>query len=346
MGHRKITMQVIADTVGVSKYVVSKTLNSKPGVSEATRKKILFTAKQLGYLKEGGNPNQGLNNEKVEVENGYILVFLPNQQYQNITYTYWGTVFQGVSASIQSKKAGMIVISNEMDLTKKVDLGNLIGIITLGTLDEQTLVALSDYGLPIVMIDHDDKMMRADSLFMNNRNGIERVTDHLIGLGHKRLAFVGQVNYSTSFFDRWLGYRTSIEQAGLEHFSTLMDIEYNDDMEVAIQKEIDKWKRDKLEFPTAFVCANDHIGRRMINLLDRNGYACPRDVSVTGFDLLDEEEGKKPSLTTVQVLKQMIGQRAVERLVWRLQHPEYPSEKILIAGEMLLKESVDVPRNR
>ncbi|MDQ0206684.1 LacI family DNA-binding transcriptional regulator [Alkalicoccobacillus murimartini] len=346
MGQKKITMQVIADTVGVSKYVVSKTLNNKPGVSDITRQKILFAAKQLGYLKEGQLAPSTQLNRKIEVENGYILVFLPNSQYQSITYTYWGSVYQGISVGIQSKKAGMIVITSEMDLSKKVDVTNLIGIITLGTLDEQSLVALSGYGIPIVMIDHEDKLMRADSIFMDNRSGVERITDHLIGLGHKNITFIGELKHSRSFFDRWIGFRTVIEKAGLEQATTLMDITYNDDMEDEIQLKLNSWKKEKIPFPTAFVCANDHIARRVINLFEDNGLSCPRDVSVTGFDLLDEEEGQTPALTTVQVLKQVIGRRAVDRLVWRINHSEYPPEKILISGDMLLKESIDVPRDR
>ncbi|MCM2675621.1 substrate-binding domain-containing protein [Alkalicoccobacillus plakortidis] len=223
---------------------------------------------------------------------------------------------------------------------------NLIGIISLGTLNEQWLVALSGYGLPIVMIDHEDKLMRADSIFMDNRNGIERITDHLIGLGHRKLTFVGELKHSRSFFDRWIGFRTVIENADLEHESVLMDITYDDDMEVEIQRKFDKWKKEKIPFPTAFVCANDHIARRVIHLLEDNGLTCPQDVSVTGFDLLAEEEGRTPALTTVQVLKQVIGRRAVDRLVWRINHNEYPPEKILISGDMLLKESVDIPRDR
>ncbi|TSB48269.1 LacI family DNA-binding transcriptional regulator [Alkalicoccobacillus porphyridii] len=346
MGQKKITMQVIADTVGVSKYVVSKTLNSKPGVSETTRQKILFTAKQLGYFKERENGNGQSNSGSIEVENGYILVVLPNYEYQSISYTYWGAVFQGLSVGIQSKKAGMIVITSEMDLTKKVDVTNLIGIITVGTLDEQTLISLTDYQLPIVMVDHEDKLMQADSIFMDNQNGVERMTNHLIGLGHKQIMFVGQINYSRSFYDRWMGFRKAMEQAGFDECTkenALIDIRYNDDFEIYLQEKINEMMRKKT-LPTAFVCANDHIARRVIDQFQLNGYKVPEDFSVTGFDMLDEEEGKTPSLTTVQVLKQVIGQRAVDRLVWRIQHTEYPPEKILIIGDMHIKESIDKPK--
>ncbi|GAF11317.1 DNA-binding transcriptional regulator [Bacillus sp. JCM 19046] len=345
MSQKKITMQVIADTVGVSKYVVSKTLNNKLGVSEATRQKILFTAKQLGYSKDGQSDPLP---QSTAIENGYILVVLPNYQYQSISYTYWGAVFQGISLGIQNEKAGMVVITSEMDLSKKVDVTNLLGIITVGTLDEQTLLSLSEYSLPIVMLDHEGRIVRADSIFMDNRDGIERMTDHLIGLGHTRITFIGETSYSQSFYDRWLGFRTAMEREKLSiasHNSDLLSIPYNDDMELTLQEHFNRIGIESPTFPTAFVCANDHIARRVIQLLKKNGLTCPIDVSVTGFDSLDEDQSASPTLTTVQVLKQVIGRRAVDRLIWRIQHKDYPPEKILISGDMLLRESIDVPKN-
>lgn len=346
VSQKKITMQVIADTVGVSKYVVSKTLNNKLGVSEATRQKILFTAKQLGYSKDGQSDPLP---QSTAIENGYILVVLPNYQYQSISYTYWGAVFQGISLGIQNEKAGMVVITSEMDLSKKVDVTNLLGIITVGTLDEQTLLSLSEYSLPIVMLDHEGRIVRADSIFMDNRDGIERMTDHLIGLGHTRITFIGETSYSQSFYDRWLGFRTAMEREKLSiasHNSDLLSIPYNDDMELTLQEHFNRIGIESPTFPTAFVCANDHIARRVIQLLKKNGLTCPIDVSVTGFDSLDEDQSASPTLTTVQVLKQVIGRRAVDRLIWRIQHKDYPPEKILISGDMLLRESIDVPKKR
>ncbi|RQW18767.1 LacI family transcriptional regulator [Bacillus sp. C1-1] len=348
MSQRKVTMQVIADTVGVSKYVVSKTLNNKLGVSEATRQKILFTAKQLGYSKDGPSEGPSLPLE-TEIENGYILVVLPNYEYQSISYTYWGAVFQGISLHIQSKKAGMIVITSEMDLSKKVDVPNLIGIITVGTVDEQTLLALSTYNLPIVTLDHEARIIRADSIFMDNLGGIERMTDHLIGLGHKQLLFVGNIHYSQSFYERWIGFRNSLEKADIpltQGNQKILTIPYDDNMEANLQQHFEKLRIHSTDFPTAFVCANDHIARRMIVLLEQNGLACPTDISVTGFDSLEEDKHLSPALTTVQVLKQVMGRRAVDRLVWRAKNRDYPSEKILIVGDITFNESIDAPKKR
>lgn len=84
----------------------------------------------------------------------------------------------------------------------------------------------------------------------------------------------------------------------------------------------------------------------MIVLLEKNGLTCPKDVSVTGFDSLEEDKHLSPTLTTVQVLKQVMGRRAVDRLIWRAKNRDYPPEKLLIVGDIAFNESIDTPKKR
>lgn len=344
MATKKITMQMIADVAGYSKYVVSKTLNSKPGVSESTRQKILFVAKQLGYFKN--NPMQGikLNNNKSRHE-GFVLVIMPNHRDQNAESLYWSKIFNGIIDYLESLHIGVMVISSQNNLSEHVKTNSLLGIITVGLVSTDMLLELNKHNVPIVMVDHEDSIIKADTIFVDNIGGLYKLTNHLIGLGHKDLYFIGDTSFSRSFYDRWLGFRSAMENHNL--FSTrencILNIEYNN---IPVQKQfhdyLNHWK-EKISLPTAFICANDQIAESIMEILIDKGYDIPKDFSVTGFDNLGNQSKLNPPLSTIRVLKEAIGKRAVSMLLWRLDNLEFPAEKIEITCEMVIRKSVSYP---
>lgn len=95
--------------------------------------------------------------------------------------------------------------------------------------------------------------------------------------------------------------------------------------------------REKL--PTAFVCANDSLALCVVTALMKHGIRVPEDISVTGFDNIDDAALSTPTLSTVNVNKEALGQRAVETLLWRINHPESPKERILLSGDLVFRQS-------
>ncbi|SDZ24685.1 LacI family transcriptional regulator [Evansella caseinilytica] len=340
-------MQLIADTAGYSKYVVSKTLNGKPGVSEATRQKILFVAKQLGYFKENSGENIQEDQYK-SIHNGFVLVVMPNHRYQNVESNYWSKIFNGIIDELEDLGIGVVVISSQNNLSDSVKTSNLLGIITVGLVATEMLLQLSKHQVPFVMVDHEDPLIKADSIFMDNVDGVFKVTSHLIGLGHKELKFIGDINYSRSFYDRWIGFRTALEK----HYdacnpkSCLLNMEYDDGtmLSMRFKKQLDQWRKKSVPLPSGFVCANDQIAEQIMAALQESGYSVPGDCSVTGFDNLDHVSSLSPPLSTVQVLKEAIGKRAVSKLFWRIRNVEYPAEKILVSCETIIRDSVGLPK--
>ncbi|MDX8047136.1 LacI family DNA-binding transcriptional regulator [Gracilibacillus sp. S3-1-1] len=338
----KITLQMIADAAGYSKYVVSKTLNDQPGVKESTRERILFVAKQLGYFK---NNEQQIDVKGREKE-GFVLVVMPNIRQQNFESFYWSNVFNGIVDYLDELKIGFIVISHQDNLIEHVKAESLLGIITAGFVSTQMLLKLSQNSVPIVMVDHEDPIIKADKIFMDNLEGSRQLTEHLIGLGHEKICFVGDINFSPSFKDRWQGFRNAMEHNQLKvSESSLFDMDYATSTPVKQQfsAQLQKWKEENTAH-TALVCANDQIANGVIEVLIEQQYNIPEDISVTGFDNINYNLKLKPDLTTVHVLKETIGRRAVSMLLWRLEHDQYPNEKIQIACEMIIRGSVAPPK--
>lgn len=343
---KKVTMQLIADRAGFSKYVVSKTLNGQPGVSEQTRKKILFIAKQLGYLKSEISDNQDLIDQDAWSDS-FVLVVMPNHRSQNAESDYWSIIFNGVLDHLEEYGIGAVAISSKNNLSDKVKTSNLLGIITVGLVSTELLLELNKHQVPLIMVDHEDSIVKSDTIFMDNLDGVHKLTSHLIGLGHRSLIFVGQINFSKSFYDRWLGFRTALEKNEIDYQNStnLINIEYNDHFNSRFVEVLEKLEKANL-LPTGFVCANDQIATVIMNTLQERGYEVPGDVSVTGFDNLEKSSLLDPPLSSVQVLKEAIGKRAVSKLLWRTKNKEFPSERVSIASEIIIRASVGVPREK
>ncbi|MBM7579649.1 LacI family DNA-binding transcriptional regulator [Jeotgalibacillus terrae] len=345
MQKKKVTMQLIADKAGVSKYVVSKTLNGKPGVSDATRKRIIFIAKQLGYLKT----ETSLEIDTIKAESSsdsFVLVVMPNHRHQNSESSYWSIIFNGVVDYLEECGIGVVVISSRNYSSGSVNTSNILGIITVGLVSTEMLLELNKHQVPLVMIDHHDSLIKADSIFMDNFEGLFKLTSYLLGLGHTKVIFVGDIYYASSFYDRWLGFRTAMEKTSpnFDPKMHLLNIPYSfNEIDHGIDQYLEQMEKVN-KTPTAFVCANDEIGERVMNVVKGRGYKIPYDVSITGFDNLEKSMLLDPPLTSVQVMKETIGKRAVSKLLWRIKNTEYPSEKVSISTDLIIRASVTTPK--
>jgi len=93
------------------------------------------------------------------------------------------------------------------------------------------------------------------------------------------------------------------------------------------------------ELPSAFVCANDSIAICVMTVLMKLNIDVPERVSVAGFDNIDDAAKSQPTLSTVHVNKEALGRRSVDALLRRIEHPDEPKEKILLSGDILLRQS-------
>ncbi|MBB5325732.1 LacI family transcriptional regulator [Anoxybacillus tepidamans] len=349
---KKVTIQQIADYLGVSKYVVSKALSGKRGVSADTRKKVIEAASQLGYFAQKTNkaPSIQLQETKLPVKKGekeIVLVLMTNVRFQTRESTYWGAIVDGISEALEKIKLGMVLLTenNVESLIKVLNLEGFIGVITVGLVESSLLVEVHKMGLPLVMIDYEDPLIPCDMIFNNNFDSSFQLANHLIGLGHKHIQFVGDIHYSRSFYDRWSGLRSSIEENGIKAVfdPDLISIDFFD-----LEKQFSDWlgKCSKEDLPTAFVCANDVIAVGVISILKKNGIHVPNDVSVTGFDNKEITFNMKPTVSTVHVEKENLGKRAVEVLLRRMREQDAPFEKILMSGSLILRESTAPPRDK
>lgn len=340
-------MQQIADHLGVSKYVISKALSGKKGVSGATRDRVIQTASQLGYFSQTSGyvkPIKTVRPEETLTESDVkqsMFVLMPNIRFQTKDSEYWGKILDGITKRLEEKGIGMFIVM-EQNVESFLHLLNpegIMGLIGVGEIATSMLLEIHRLGVPMVLVDHEDPLIPSDTVFVNNYDCMYRLTKHLIGIGHRNISFIGNDRYSRSFFDRWNGFRNAMEEFDLwvkdDHLTALDSMEHFDE-------PIKAWamRRKKLRsLPTAVVCANDSIAMDAARAFRELEIDVPGEISITGFDNIDTVK-HTPSLTTVNVPKETLGARAVDKVLERIAYPKEPFEKILISGEMIYRDSI------
>lgn len=343
---KKVTMQQIADYAGVSKYAVSKALSGQAGVSEETRIKIVKIATQLGYFLQRhtqpvSRPSTTHDGRKANT----VVILLPNVRMQHRESTYWGRIIDGITMALKERGLAMITITEHSpdNFLQVLNPSGLSGIIGVGFVANPMLLEIRKLGVPFVLVDHEDESVPSDTLFVDNFGATRRLTNHLIAQGHTAIQFIGDIHFSQSFFDRWLAFRTALEESKIpvpqnENLTQVIGSERTQDT-LRILDQIRQMSSSNC-LPTAFVCANDSIAISAMRALGQADIRVPQNVSVTGFDDIDDTIDIRPALTTVHVHKEQFGARAVDVLLRRMANPEAPHEKVLVSGTVVFRDSV------
>lgn len=349
---KKVTMQQIADHLGVSKFVVSKALSGKGGVNETTKNRVIQAASQLGYFaqKNAYMKNQAMTQQAPSLPGKQsVIVLMPNIRFQTKDSLYWGKILEGISEELEAKGLGMVIVSESRveHFIHVLNPEGILGMIGVGQIDSSLLLEVHRLGIPMVLVDHEDGLIPTDTVFANNGDSIARLCNHLIGLGHTRIHFLGNVEFSRSFRDRWHGFREALEENGLDTpdlkdpMLMLRGVDTGD-----FAPDFEEWilaRKKARQMPTALVCANDSIAIRVQQVLQNVGIDVPGEITVTGFDNIDDAYRSEPPLTTVHVSKEAMGRRAVKKLIERIALPDMALEKVLVAAELVHRDSTASP---
>ncbi len=290
-------MRDIADAIGVSQSTVSRVLSGTPTavpIAEATRQRVMETARQLGY-----RPNplaRGLRGAPTMLL-GVIV--------RDITDPFFAGAIE--AASLEANKRGYNVVlghahrsADEAEaLWAILEARHCDALLFLGDLrDRPDLIQdLQNTRIPVVALWHGSRDSGIPTVSVDNRSGIAAVVDHLVALGHERLAFAGPQRLG-DITEREDAYLASAHGHGL----TLPD-EYRQEASNDYAGGAEALDRlmDLDEPPTAIVAPTDVIAIGMLHAAQRRGLQVPRDLSITGFDDIPVAAVSVPALTTVRM---------------------------------------------
>lgn len=326
---KSVSMQDIADELGVSKVTVSKALNGKEGVGEALKKKIADLAEKSGYVL----PNYG--NRKTKK----VGIIMSDRFNSGDEGKFYMAMYEKIISELQKASCTSMMISPNRhslagDLQTIKSSGIFDGLIFLGILDWEVKKQLDAVNLPKIYVDVYDETHKSDSVVTENIYSCYEITNYLIHQGHTEIGFVGTVGATTSITDRYLGYVRSM----LENNITPQDVWNIPDRSQegeAIPLELPK------EMPTAFVCNCDETAFQLVKELTAKGYHIPEDISVAGFDNSIYAQICSPPLTTVAVDIEEIGKLAARRMIKHMSNPAKKGGGVFrVPGNIIYRESV------
>jgi DNA-binding LacI/PurR family transcriptional regulator len=227
-----------------------------------------------------------------------------------------------------------------MDTLLQLGADGVIMSPAIGTPPEDIQLA-EDNGLPVVLIARDVEGVHAPVFRGDDAYGIGLATNHLISLGHTRIAMIGGTDQTSTGRDRYQGYLQAMHKAGLEvkpEWRISGPRTKQGGFEVAPQFLALKDK------PTAAVCWNDLTAIGLMNGIARAGLVPGEDISVTGYDDLEEAAIATPALTTVWNGQREVGRRAARALLDQLNGIEVSHDQELIKPELHIRQSTSKPK--
>lgn len=332
---KKVTMDSIALKLGISKNTVSLALRGMPGISETTRKTIETAAEGMGYKYKSNTRQQTTRN---------LCLVIAKSTRDSIGF--FSFIQLGIEDEAKKNNVNTIIhYYDERDeifeIPNCVKDGMVSGIITLGRISRRTVNAIITYDLPIVMVDNyfDDLVM--DCVLTDNQCGGYLATEYLINSGHANVGFLGDIYASVSFYDRYQGYLKALREYGLGYnpgYSVIdRKLENVDNEEIAL---IIEEMKNGAGIPTAFFCCNDAEALVILKVLLSMGISVPGEVSIMGFDDIETSRSVTPELSTMRVQKEIMGRRAVCKLLQKMSGSEEPAEKILLSANIINRHSI------
>jgi DNA-binding LacI/PurR family transcriptional regulator len=350
---RAVTTQDVAHAAAVSRVTVSRVLNNHGNVTDRVRQRVLQAAADVGYLSRPPRP------APVAVLRDVGFFFASPLGDEPLgDNPFWTPVLHGVEQ--EASAAGIHVTYRSITpyadrpgaLLDLVRSASLDGILVVGPASEPVVRALHQAGVPLVLVDNAVPGVPADAVLGDCFGGGRAAVRHLVGLGHRDVAFIGgpfvesapplghRTNTIWSVEQRALGYLSALKEAGIEPDYRLYEgcNMTTDGGYAACQRLLATGRRF-----TGVFCANDVCAIGVIRAMHEAGLAVPRDVSVVGFDDIEVARHLIPPLTTVRVDKEAIGALAIQRLVARALAPAAISSTTCLHVELVERGTATQP---
>ncbi|HEY6738523.1 MAG TPA: LacI family DNA-binding transcriptional regulator [Actinopolymorphaceae bacterium] len=300
-----VTIHDVAREAGVSSSTVSNLLNGRVGrMQPSTRQRVEQAIERLGY-----RPNRAAR----QLRTGRIQVI--GLVVPSVANPFWGAFARYLESAALEHGYHVLLCNSERDPERERNYieelweDGIRDVVLCSSLPSLTHVQhLLERGLGLVAFDRTSQASDPPSLInvsVDNIIGAELATQHLLDLGHRRLAFVSGSLGSVNRADRYRGFRSAVERAGLptanvETWVGATDDSFGDRDAAGLGREAATELLDRPDPPTAFFAINDMCALGVYAGIRDAGLTVGEDVSVVGFDDIPLADLVDPPLTTVR----------------------------------------------
>ena len=339
---KKIKLSDIARLAQVSTATVSRLVGGRGKVNPETRDRVIEAALRLGFDLDRGRKsriiafllsNRGvlhpfhsavlMGAEAYCAEHDYALLFLPFQY------------------SLNAGEAELVL--PEILLERKI----ISGVIVAGTNSEPLLELLASKAIPWVVLGNNVLSRQADSpgarghVYFDDVTGAYEMTQYLKSMGHREIAFVGNLNLPW-YARRYKGYKKAMVEGRLKPLASDLNAREGEEMGYLAAKLMLQQER----VPTAIFAGDDASACGVYKAARDLGFKIPEDLSVAGFNDTPEASALHPPLTSVRVFTDELGKQLAEVLLKRIVRPDLQVRDLNLPTQLVRRESCAVPAAR
>ena len=326
-----VKMSDVAKAAKVSTATVSRVLSNPETVKAETREKVMTVIRELKY-----QPNV-LARHLRRNETNTILVVVPN-----IMNTVFSEIVGGIEEAAAKNSYRVLLrntnrdVENEYQALDHLKQHQVDGVIMLSErIDKDTLEAIyKEY--PIVLASAYIDGLKVPAVSIDNISSSREATEHLINLGHKRIAHITGPMYSSITLDRLKGYQQALYLNHLKVDSILVQ-EGDFTFESGYNQMLKYLSLNNR--PTAVFSANDEMAFGAVKAIIEKGLSVPGDIAVVGFDNIKFSSIFEPPLTTVAQPKFEMGKKAMELLLEQMNGVAPLPTHYVLDSDLIIRES-------
>jgi LacI family transcriptional regulator len=329
-----VTIRDVARNAGVSPMTVSRVINASARVSPGTRARVEHAIAELGYVPS--RLARGLSGQRT----GTLALIVPD-----VANPFFTLVVRG--AEDVARRAGYRVIlcdtradlAIEREVIEEMIAHRVEGLLIAPVGDRSLahLRRLAKFAVPYVLVDRTVRGVEADAVLGDSAAGAQRLVEHLISLGHRRIGMIVESDDVSTARDRRQGYRAALEAAGL-HVDPAIVVEATvdpgggfDGMQRLLQMR---------EPPTAVFTVNNLVALGAIEAVRAAGLEVPGDIALVCFDDIEYASRLYPFLTVMEQPAETFGTLGTQLLLERIESrgPER-TRVVVLPGEFVVRKS-------
>jgi LacI family transcriptional regulator, galactose operon repressor len=334
-GTRSAGVKDVAALAGVSLGTVSNVLNRPDRVSARTRERVERAMADLGFVR-----NESARQLRAGHSSTVAYVML------DATNPFFTDVAQGIEDAAERSDLSLFICNSdnradrELSYLRRLEQQRVQGIlITPVNPDDPSLDEIARHGTPLVIVDRVRDVDTHCSVAVDDVLGGRLAVEHLLDLGHRRIAFVGGPLTIGQVRDRLAGARTAIADAGLAPDALV--VVGADALTVAEGRSAGERiaGMPRAARPSAAFCANDLLALGLLQQCVSLGVRVPADLAIVGYDDIEFAAAAAVPLTSVRQPRRALGRQAAELLIEEATDREHRHQQVLFTPELVVRRS-------
>ncbi len=333
----RITMQDIANALGISRVTVWKAFNNQPGVSLSLRENILKKAAEMGYAKPIESTPADHTDKTVS-----LIVSRPDSS------TFWTNIIHRMAQELSCcYRINLLytyvpsVYTDGFTLPEILTNGTVQGAVILNVYDEKLVSLINSMSLPQVFLDTvpqiSARSLTGDLFLLEGQETMYQITSSVISRGFKRIGFIGDIHYARTNADRYEGFCRCMKDHGLTPDPSLC-LTHSIPI-FSYHQELSRFLSSLQKLPDAFVCVSDYVAHFLQLYFAEHRDLIPGGILITGYDGSSEYSNVQNLLTTANVKTGLLGKRLSTQIVYRMEHPDAPYELTYINPQIIYRDS-------